>query len=1383
MTSTPLPPSRLLLWVARCARWTFAGVLTLWVALALVWALLHGWVVPHADQWRPHLQAYAERVLGMPVRLGALHAQSHGLIPSFEVRDVAVLDASGRTALHVPRVVLALSPRSLLRAGFEQLYIEGAQLDIQRHSDGRITMGGIALSANAASGPEHSQTADWLFSQVEIVIQGATLHWRDDTRDAPAVTLTHVNLVLRNRAWRHMLRLDATPPPDWGQRFTLMGQFREPILSLHEGAWQRWSGQIYALFPHIDVAQLHRYSALAPALTQGQGAVRAWVDVQRGQARGGVLDMHWSDVNTTLAAGLKPLALRHVAGRVRASRWSEGWELSAQGLHGRTTSDLHWPASDWTLRYRTAKGRDKHEEQHGEMHASHLDLAILTHIANALPLKPHIHTALATYHPEGQIRNLHAQWQEPSAAVPPSPSTAPLRYQVKGRVDALALAAPSNPSNPSNPSATTPAVLGVQGVQGDFSFTQDGGQSRINITKGALIVPGIFEDPVLALQHLSANVQWHIDGPNIAVHIPQIRFANADAQGQAQLRWHTSDPQRSRGKGRFPGVLDVSGELTRAEGTRVHRYLPLVIDRQVRHYVRDAVRAGRSDHVQFKVQGDLYDMPFTNPEHGQFRIAAKIKDATYAYVPPPLHSAQEPPWPVLTQLAGELIFERASMTVRKASASIAAHPQLRINAIEAHIADLEHSTVAVTAQGRGPLADMLTVVNTSPLAGLTAHALAHSQGSGAADIQLALHLPISQLAQSRVRGSIALAGNSVHLMPDTPVLNHVRGAVQFSDQGFGLVGIRAQALGGEVHLEGGMPSPQAPIQIRAQGQASAEGLRHTPQLGLLAQLAQHAQGSTPYQFSMLLRTAHPELHVQTTLQGMQLDLPAPLGKTAPSRVPISFDTQLITPTSTTPSAQQDRLSIHIEGLGHAQYVRDLSHTPARVIRGAIDMGWSQQHTPSAPTSDAGTDVTAYIYAPHIDIDAWHGVLNDYTTPTRSSGPPDPAPANAEALYDYLPHHVTLRTERLQAQGRQLHNVLIAGMREGTQWRAHIDAQELGGYVQYRQPSANEPAGQVFARLSHLRTPPNQPSQIDSLLSEQPRHLPALDIVVQDVQLHGRNLGRLEIQADNRGGGDTPRQWRLSTFNLTTAHARLRSHGRWWLHSAAAQPPQRQTQINFELDIDDAGMLLERLDMPGVVRHGAGRLHGAVTWSGAPIQPDYRSMSGQMHLDIENGQFLKADPGLAKLLGVLSLQSLPRRLALDFRDVFSAGFAFDFVRGDVRIDQGIASTNNLQMKGVNAAVLMEGQANIAQETQNLHVVIVPEINAMTASLVATAINPVIGLGSFLAQAVLRGPLASAATQELKIEGTWADPHVVRLPSSTTSTATTAAPSSTGTGVPP
>jgi uncharacterized protein YhdP len=185
-------------------------------------------------------------------------------------------------------------------------------------------------------------------------------------------------------------------------------------------------------------------------------------------------------------------------------------------------------------------------------------------------------------------------------------------------------------------------------------------------------------------------------------------------------------------------------------------------------------------------------------------------------------------------------------------------------------------------------------------------------------------------------------------------------------------------------------------------------------------------------------------------------------------------------------------------------------------------------------------------------------------------------------------------------------------------------------------------------------------------------------------------------------------------------------------------------------------------MKDVVRQASGKMEGQVAWIGSPLKLDYPTLGGAFTVNVASGQFLKADPGIAKLLGVLSLQALPRRLTLDFRDVFSEGFSFDFLRGDVTVDKGLARTNNLQMKGVNAAVLMEGVADIAQETQNLKVVVVPEINAGTVSLIATVINPAVGLGSFLAQLFLRRPLIESATQEFRVDGSWADPVVTKVP---------------------
>jgi uncharacterized protein YhdP len=251
---------------------------------------------------------------------------------------------------------------------------------------------------------------------------------------------------------------------------------------------------------------------------------------------------------------------------------------------------------------------------------------------------------------------------------------------------------------------------------------------------------------------------------------------------------------------------------------------------------------------------------------------------------------------------------------------------------------------------------------------------------------------------------------------------------------------------------------------------------------------------------------------------------------------------------------------------------------------------------------------------------------------------------------------------------------------------------------------------------------------------------------------------------------------LNKFNLTVPEATLRSTGRWL--TAGEGGHQRKTEMNFKLDVSDAGALLTRLGTPNALRGGTGQLEGAVSWQGSPMALHYPSMSGQFGVKMGRGQFLKADAGAAKLLGVLSLQALPRRLLLDFRDVFYEGFAFDSVRGDVTITQGIANTRNMQIKGVNALVQLDGSADIAHETQKLRVVILPALDAGTTSLVAgIALNPVVGLTAFLAQLFLQNPLAKASTQEFLIDGNWAEPRVTKVTSTSGDSKTPATPNST------
>jgi uncharacterized protein YhdP len=612
--------------------------------------------------------------------------------------------------------------------------------------------------------------------------------------------------------------------------------------------------------------------------------------------------------------------------------------------------------------------------------------------------------------------------------------------------------------------------------------------------------------------------------------------------------------------------------------------------------------------------------------------------------------------------------------------------------------------------------------------------------------------------------------------------------VQFSDRGFQLAGVQARALGGDVRLEGGSRTGTAGegiiVQLRGQGVATADGLRQARELGFVSRLAREFSGSTAYNLALSFRRGEPEVLVTSNLQGMAVSLPAPLAKTADAVLPLRYQTALTRESFLPNGRPQELLAVDVGRVGSVKFLRDLSTPEPQVLRGAIAVGTGD----SAVLPAEG--VSANVQLASVSIDAWEKVMGDAfghaTAVPAAATSASPEHEEASAAMSYVPTALALRVRDLSFEGRTLHNLVVGGSRDGRLWKGNVTADELNGYVEYRQPQ-NTGAGRLHARLARLVLAASAANDVQQLLEQQPASIPALDVVVDDFQFKGRSLGRLQIDAINHGPGSVVREggireWRLNKLTLTTPEANFTASGNWAALGQQAAAPggprhearpgeRRRTSMKFRLDIADAGNLLGRFGMKDVVRGGRGTMEGNVSWIGSPMDLDYATMTGGFNVNVEKGQFLKADPGLAKLLGVLSLQALPRRLSLDFRDVFSQGFAFDFVRGDMVIDQGIASTNNLQMKGVNAAVLMEGKADIAHETQDLKVVVVPEINAGTAALVATAINPAVGVASFLAQVFLRQPLIRATTQQFHIDGTWTDPRVTKVASRTAGAETT------------
>lgn len=1315
--------------------------------LGMAWAALHFWIVPRIEDFRPKLENLATQTIGVPVQMGKLLAVSSGWMPTFEIHDLALLDPEGRRALTLPKIVFAISVRSVLDLGVEQLVIDSPTLDIRRTSTGEWRIAGLSLKQDNT--PD-SAAADWIFAQKEIVIQHGTVFWTDEfnplQRNKSALDLQDVSWILRNSARHHQWRLDATPPSGWGDRFVLMGDLKRNLLSTHPGRFKDWSGQVHAEFPDVDLSQLGPHLPWKVNATKGQGALRMWVDLNHGNVKQATADLVLENVQAQLSPELQALSFKNIAGRLSVKPLHKGLDFSTEGLRFDTTDGLHWPGGNVNFSYAEA---DNGQSAKGLFHGDKLDLFALRNIALQLPLPESARKTLLEHKVSGLVNPLHIEWSEELGK-----SDKAIHVAVaNGRFDNFYFEGGKAGSETENwPS--------IENANISFDMNADGGQIKATIDNGAISIHRIFEEPRIQLDAMQASVKWVKQRDQVTVPDWQLRVSNSDVTGEWQGKWKPSPIANSL------GILDLQGTIARGDAARVHRYLPLTLPQSVRHYVRDSVLKGEVQGVAVKIKGDLQQLPFANPKDGEFRFAGKVKDIQYAYVPPSgstRNTTQEPNWPAMNNVNGDIVFDRYNFKVNGASGKWGNVP---FTQIKAEIPNL-NGKVVVNVQGESKTGAnlALTDLRQSPVNNMLGGLFAQAQSTGTLNARLKLSFPLAELDKTTVQGNVSLNNNDVRLQSALPLFEKAQGNINFNESGFSLVGVNAQFLGGPIKLDGGsrkLPakSTEANPLIRIQGQATAIGMRQAKEIPWLNALAQQANGSTTYTASLGFKGGQSELSIQSQLQGLALNLPSPLNKRSDDMVAFKYDNTVQSLNQN--KATRDQIQMSWGRALSASYVRDLTGTEPRVINGR----WQVGDVVGNPSQTDG-GVLAIVNLPSISLDDWLQILS----PPKSS-PAYVASSNSSlsaASQTYLPNRMTLKANELTVQGRNLHNVSVNGSREGYVWRAQTDAREFSGYLEYRQ-SNNQNAGRIYARLARLSLPPSADQTVESLLEDSPVAIPALDIVVEDLELRGKKMGRVEIEAINTDPtsprSNAGREWRLSKLNITVPEASFKASGKWVTSRDGTQ--QAITDMNFRLDVSDSGDLLNRLGTKDALRGGGGKLEGQVSWQGSPLTLHYPTLSGRFNVNIGRGQFLQAEPGVAKLLGVLSLQALPRRLLLDFRDVFSAGFAFDTIRGDVTIQQGIANTRNLQMKGVNAIVQMEGSSDIARETQNLRVLILPEVDAGTASLLAgIALNPAIGLSTFLAQLVLKQPLSRVNTQEFSIDGTWSDPKVTKISSSSAS----------------
>jgi len=180
-----------------------------------------------------------------------------------------------------------------------------------------------------------------------------------------------------------------------------------------------------------------------------------------------------------------------------------------------------------------------------------------------------------------------------------------------------------------------------------------------------------------------------------------------------------------------------------------------------------------------------------------------------------------------------------------------------------------------------------------------------------------------------------------------------------------------------------------------------------------------------------------------------------------------------------------------------------------------------------------------------------------------------------------------------------------------------------------------------------------------------------------------------------------------------------------------------------------------------VAGGSGTVQGPLNWRNFPWRHDVADIAGQLQTNLNNGRFVHVNSRAARLLELLSFQSLSRLAKLNFNpaNVLRDGFPFDTVRGDIKFDSGVLSTEGYKINGPVAAIVLAGNTHLVKETWDMRAVVIPNLDASGAAIVtALAVNPLIGLGAFVTQWLLKQPLAKAMTVEYAVTGTWDEPKV-------------------------
>ncbi len=824
----------------------------------------------------------------------------------------------------------------------------------------------------------------------------------------------------------------------------------------------------------------------------------------------------------------------------------------------------------------------------------------------------------------------------------------------------------------------------------------------------------VFRKPFVFSRLAGSIVAWR-DGGHWNIGVPALQFGMGDIAGRAvaHLRWP--------GHGHRP-FLSAYATVTHAKVPDADRFWPYhTMSPELIHWLDHALVSGDVTSGRVLLRGPLDDWPF--PDHeGRFEATGTVRNATFRF---------SDDWPEATGVDAAVDFVNNGMDI---VASHASTMGVTVAHARASIPDFEQGVLGLDIRGGGKGGQLLDFVRHSPVGADARDVLDDLRVGGTGKFAIKLSIPLHDPEDFTLDGKVDLAKADVAAPQWKLALKNVGGPLLIHERGFVVRNLDATFRGAPAKLSlavgSGVADPADIVEGSLDATVSAQALvQGYPELdGLVA----HASGTAPFHVGVTVTAgkgsvpATPTLTVRSSLEGIALDFPAPLDKPAAATLPLEVKLRL------PPEGAPLQVS-----LGDVLQVRgrlaDAAHNTPTAL--AIHLG------ASSPPAVPARGLVVSGHAPRLDVSGW-------IRQALGAGGGSTFPALREA---------DIRTDDAQVFGSSLGPLALHFSATPDQDAIGVDGRAAEGTVVV--PASGLMTRGITADFQHLYWPesapeespgPPQPPSASSPVA--PAAIPPLHVKVADLRLGNAHLGRTVFESAPTLAG-----MHVARFDSDGKDFAIRAQGNW-IGTAAAS----QSRFTTDITSHDFGNMLAALGFKGLLAGGNNtHIHIEGTWPGGPAGFSLAWMDGTVTLDVGEGRILAVQPGLGRMLGLLSVRELPSRLALHFGDVFKSGFGFDRATAAFRFSDGNAYTDDMEIKAPAAQITMQGRVGFRARDFDLTVNVVPHLGSTLPVVGAVVGGPVGAAAGLVVQGLLGKNINRAADDTYRVTGGWDKPKITNI----------------------